>query len=382
MPYTIKSQQIAVKDPDTGEYVSVDLLTEQTTEGLLNEIKTLGNQKKNEIIELGDGKKQAITDEATSQLTAITQLGDGKKQAITDEGAAQVSAVNAKGREVLESIPNDYTALAKTVESMAYGGFIYDTASGSAASFDNGADGMLIKSLVVNINPVQSGSGTPSPTNFRQINGAYEVNISHSGTDTSNPETMTVNWQSEAGIVYGGTIDVINGKMQIKYKKYTFDGVGAVSDGLSFAKGSSSSVLMYYSLSSNNSPLIATQATNVYVNGLKCSHFPFGTTTIPNSAFVVQGQLRVALPLDDSRNTAALFNAWVKEQYDNGTPLEIVAELSQPIEVQLTPQEVECFSGVNNIWADTGDVTVTYPVDTKTYIDKKIQEAIDGLSGS
>ena len=507
---------------------------EEQTKGA---ITSLGNTKKQEITEesstqkeaitsLSNTKKQEITEESTTQKEAIVSLSNTKKQDINSEGAAQIRAVNAKGQEVLASIPEDYTELAKTVESIARESYIYDTTSGSTANFDVGADKMLIKSLVVDINPAQSGSGVPSQTNFRQINGAYEVNISHSRADTSNPEIHTISMPDSVGTletflsgdetdtyrgitiekqyneliingtatgnarfkvsntmahavsiqdswltetidipngpkkviieivsgevtsgsmycalyksngettftnvtdttttepkniitfeksnndavcvvvycpantsvdnlhlrftlfdpcVYGGTIDIVSGKLKNKYKKYTFDGIGAVSDGLSFAKGSSSSVLMYYSLSSNNSPLITTQATNVYVNNLKCSHFPFGTTTIPNSAFVVQGQLRVALPLDDPRNTAALFNAWVKEQYDNGTPLEMVAELSQPIEVQLTPQEIECFAGVNNIWADTGDVTVTYPVDTKTYIDKKIQEAIDGLSGS
>ena len=421
MPYTIKSQQIAVKDPDTGEYVGVDLLTEQTTESLLNEINVFANSKKNEITQLGDGKKQVITDEATSQLSAITQLGDGKKQAvtdeatsqlsaitqlgdgkkqaitdegaaqvsaitqlgdgkkqaITDEGAAQVSAVNAKGREVLESIPNDYTALAKTVESMAYGGFIYDTASGSAASFDNGADGMLIKSLVVKINPVQSGSGTPSPTNFRQINGVYEVNISHSGTDTSNPETMTVNWQSSAGTVYGGTIDVVSGKLiinkiskhlsELTWKKNTTFTCTFNGDGFTERKTG---------ITSYNNP------------DLLCDTYPWynssGNNSISNdipyqiALSAVSTNSKYIVYVRDERYST--LEAW-KASFEDHDPL-IVCPLQTPREIQLTPQEVECLAGVNNIWADTGDVTVTYPVDTKTYIDKKIQEAIDGLSGS
>ena len=83
MPYTIKSQQIAVKDPDTGEYVSVDILAEQTKEGLLSEINILSNNKKNEITQLGDSKKQAITQEATTKLGEITSLGNRQKDAIT-----------------------------------------------------------------------------------------------------------------------------------------------------------------------------------------------------------------------------------------------------------------------------------------------------------
>ena len=49
MPYTIKTQQIAVKDPDTGEYSGVDVLAEQTAEGLLNEIEAKGTTVKNEV---------------------------------------------------------------------------------------------------------------------------------------------------------------------------------------------------------------------------------------------------------------------------------------------------------------------------------------------
>ena len=37
-----------------------------------------------------------------------------------------------------------------------------------------------------------------------------------------------------------------------------------------------------------------------------------------------------------------------------------VCELATPITYQLTPQEVTTLLGQNNIWADAGDVEVTY----------------------
>lgn len=49
MPYTLKTQQIAVKDPDTGVYSGVDILTEQTTEGLLTEIIATGSEVKTDV---------------------------------------------------------------------------------------------------------------------------------------------------------------------------------------------------------------------------------------------------------------------------------------------------------------------------------------------
>lgn len=46
-----------------------------------------------------------------------------------------------------------------------------DTASGSIASFEDGSDLFDYLSCVVNIEPIQAGSGTPSPDNVRPITG-------------------------------------------------------------------------------------------------------------------------------------------------------------------------------------------------------------------
>lgn len=55
-----------------------------------------------------------------------------------------------------------------------------ETASGSIASFE-AKDGDAVKSLVVDIEPMQSGSGTPSPTNVRPISGYDSVVVSRCG---------------------------------------------------------------------------------------------------------------------------------------------------------------------------------------------------------
>ena len=38
----------------------------------------------------------------------------------------------------------------------------------------------------------------------------------------------------------------------------------------------------------------------------------------------------------------------------------IVYELATPIEIQLQPCPIDTLEGVNNIWADTGDTTLSY----------------------
>lgn len=90
-----------------------------------------------------------------------------------------------------------------------------DTASGAIASFPDGADNVPVKSLVVQIEPIQEGSGDPSPDNVRPISGHTGVNISHSGADMTNPDVIPVSWESEAGTVYGGTLDVVSGELTV-----------------------------------------------------------------------------------------------------------------------------------------------------------------------
>ena len=49
------------------------------------------------------------------------------------------------------------------------------------------------------------------------------------------------------------------------------------------------------------------------------------------------------------------FKAWLA---DNN--LQVVASLPTPIEVQLTPTQIETLIGNNTIFADTGDIDLTY----------------------
>ena len=64
--------------------------------------------------------------------------------------------------------------------------------------------------------------------------------------------------------------------------------------------------------------------------------------------------------------------------YLSENPIQVVYKLAEPQTYQLTAEQVsgilETLYGTNNIWANTGDVEVTYPADTKLYIDGKLAE--------
>ena len=56
------------------------------------------------------------------------------------------------------------------------------TTPASIASFTDGANNIPVKELVCTINPVQSGTGDPSPSNERPITGHTEINITQQST--------------------------------------------------------------------------------------------------------------------------------------------------------------------------------------------------------
>ena len=59
--------------------------------------------------------------------------------------------------------------------------------------------------------------------------------------------------------------------------------------------------------------------------------------------------------------------------------IQIVIPLVTPIEITLTPTQIDTLLGMNNIWSDTGSVSVTYRADIQKYIEKKISAAVAAL---
>lgn len=76
---------------------------------------------------------------------------------------------------------DEITSLKEDISQVIDSAYVTDTASGAIASFPDGADGVPVKSLTVNIEPVQSGSGDPSPTNIRPISGHTQAKVTRTG---------------------------------------------------------------------------------------------------------------------------------------------------------------------------------------------------------
>ena len=96
-----------------------------------------------------------------------------------------------------------------------------DTASGDIVSIPDGQSVVPVKSLKVTLEPIQSGSGTPSPTNVRPISGHTEVDTEVCGVNLFDKDAVSVGkWLSTTtgleetanNYVVSDYIPVISGK--------------------------------------------------------------------------------------------------------------------------------------------------------------------------
>lgn len=135
-------------------------------------------------------------------------------------GVYQASAVETDPTLSVEGMAADAAATGD-LKSQIYSAFVTETASGSIASFDDGADNVPVKSLVVNITPKQSGTGDPSPTNIRAISGFTEANIIRSGKNMAGGFRTGYTVNTTTGeVTVAGNYDWISNKIKVGGKPF------------------------------------------------------------------------------------------------------------------------------------------------------------------
>lgn len=343
------------------------------------------------------------------------------------------------------------------------------TGSGSIVTIDNADGDIGFKTLVADIEPIQSGSGTPSPTNVRPISGWDSVKVSrtsknlfnakvvtdgvyldvngeihssatfcvsdyigvnavtlyYSGASSgfgSNPRTcfydesknflsavrpaatsgtitvpsgasyirLTVpvankgTFQLEIGssatsyepfgdtyttalgrTVYKGTLDVATGLLTVTH-------LGVDMGSLSWTAMAGQGGSIYYMRTTDLASTIYRVASSDEVADLYSDAYVAKKNNtiyagVVGVASTASGYVTV---YDDRYNTASSASAFKTAV----TGQTLVYPLATPQVYQLTPEEVDLLLGTNNIWADSGDITVQYgnsPVYNPTEFDAK-----------
>lgn len=373
---------------------------------------------------------------------------------------------------------HDYLKNSISKETSARAPMVSLTESGDVVTITDGANENPVRSLVASIEPVQSGTGNPSPDNVRPITGWTGANVTRTGKNlldastciirnyinsrgkiettpgwsasdyipvksgetytlsnynpsgnvarhafygidksflssipaagnntftvpsgayyvrvtikTENPtgaqlelgdtatdyepyqgDTYAVTFPTEAGTVYGGTLDVTTGVL-------TVDRAAVDASTLSpwrYISDSEQVTGFYTHLRTiktglnpllNSAPLICEKYAT---GGIGWTRIPSNYIGVNENASESSTQIIIKDPLYND----------VNDFVDSLQGVKIVYELATPTTYQLTPTEVKTLLGANNIFADTGAVDVEYCADTKKYIDNAIATAIAAL---
>lgn len=237
------------------------------------------------------------------------------------------------------------------------------TASGAVASFSDGAEDVPMDSCVVDIEPVQSGSGDPSPSNVRPISGWSEVKVYVSPTLLA--QDATVHTVSLGQTVYGGTLDVVTGVL-------TVDRAMVDLGSLTWSFQGTATYVFFAPVDNMFKP--STSAGRK--EGIMSSKYAPSATTSVGSGMGDKSMLRYNGTIY-IRDTAYSSASDFKTAMDG---VQLVYELATPQTIQLTPTEVKTLLGSNSVWADSGDISVEYKADIFLYADS-LETIIDTLTG-
>ena len=69
----------------------------------------------------------------------------------------------------------------------------------------------------------------------------------------------------------------------------------------------------------------------------------------------------IAFSKDSYADLTAFLN-YLKAQYNAGNPVQVIAKLATPVTYELTAPQVKTLLGINNLWADAGDILLVMSI--------------------
>lgn len=173
-----------------------------------------------------------------------------------------------------------------------------------------------------------------------------DISINYPSTDTTyhahTGSIIPISWQTEAGTVYGGELDVTNGVMKIT----DVCKIPSASE-MTFQNG-----FLYVDFADSKTGYELDDSSELLCNLYKTQPASTDTRIINrwedySIGRRITGTNRIVIK--DSTMTSENYTEKMASCY-------ICYKLATPITIQLTPTQVSSILGVNNIWADTGDV--------------------------
>ena len=214
-----------------------------------------------------------------------------------------------------------------------------NTSVGEPKTFTIGEDdGLYATSL-----RVQSGTTITNGT-------FYPMVVVDSETNTSYEPYIGNTYTTVLGqTVYGGRLNVTNGELTITH---TAVDLGTLTWSIASSSGNFYTVIDGRRYGSNADGVVGICSNYSFYGNSTSSGL---NTNLKNGQFGYYASNTTVMIKDTAYSDTATFKTAMSGVY-------LVYELATPQTVQLTPQQVRTVLGYNNIWADSGEVEVTYRI--------------------
>ena len=194
-----------------------------------------------------------------------------------------------------------------------------------------------VTGLKVTMNPIQIGSGDPSPTNIRPIIGRTELNVTRTAGEDA--ETKTHEYSET---IYGGSDDFVNGGVTINTGFIEFDGSNDESWTYQYE---------CFNIIISDSLKIQTPLCNTYV---ALSSRNLNTLSNGECAFSNTGANYFNIKTDVASDVAS-FRTWLSSNH-----VVLVYKLATPTTISTTPEEITLLKGTNVLSTDGDSIELKY----------------------
>ena len=233
----------------------------------------------------------------------------------------------------------------------------------------NANNDITIDNPIFSVGSTAPASWTPY-SNICPISGRTGLSVYVSPTTAqADATTYSVDWTTQAGTVYGGTVDVVTGVLTVDmaYDQMTYDYLSSLQSTHIGYQTNISQV-------GGNAVWVRnwkyTDYPQIVTGGIKalCNAFPVSM----HNRSIQSTQYRTYFGVGSIASVAEFLSA-VQALESSGSGLWIAHELATPITITLTPQTVSALIGQNYIWSSANEnVSLTVQPNTNLAVDNAL----------
>ena len=288
--------------------------------------------------------------------SAIAGTTNGCTISVASDGTITVSGTpSAKvSKAIHPSAFSGIGSLVMSISGVPSGIRIYCKKVGDSTSYPTLLNGSILDTdtyaydtFVLEVNTTYNGTAT-------DIRVQVEKGSTATTYESYTGNTYSVDWTSEAGTVYGGTLDVVTGVLTVDRAMVD---LGTLTWGFSTT---ADNVKCYYSndISTLIKPVASHNDTPDMISS-KYQTFSWNSRiSVTNGiSMLANGQLRI---IDINYQSESALSDFTASLFG----VQLCYELATPLTYQLTATQVAVLAGTNNVWSTGDSVSVTYTKDT------------------